>query len=354
MSMKPGSTKPVRQSRMRLSLFVFAMAIMAYAAYCFYIYNDARRNPVTPAADTTGTGLSMRMGQAEAENLLFAVRNAYEQGHYLAAREYARELQDRFPNTAEAQEAARLIYLSSSEPDMQRTARRPVSPPPQRTRRTTSTPDPAPATTPARSVPEPATEPVATVSEPAATLPEPPTGDVRIIERVRENERRLEAAMGRMREVRDDRAGVTRYYNRNVSHYVYKNSFEIYIEKPDGGDPSLRLRIYYHGDEWLTLRGYEVYADDREYRISADYGNLERGRGRGGAWEFYDTAVTGDEMRAIQAVKDANRNALRYLGTDRVVERALTEDEKLRLEDVLRAFEALNLQSEYLSRNLTP
>ena len=60
MSMKPGSTKPVRQSRMRLSLFVFAMAIMAYAAYWFYIYNDARRNPVSSEPDSVLTGRDMK------------------------------------------------------------------------------------------------------------------------------------------------------------------------------------------------------------------------------------------------------------------------------------------------------
>ena len=148
--------------------------------------------------------------------------------------------------------------------------------------------------------------------------------------------------MSRMRVVRSDRERITWYYHKNLSHYVYKNSFEAYIGHSDDGRTWLRLRIYYSNEEIpMGIRSFEVYADDRSYDILGRFGKIESGQGQAGYWEWFDMRVTPRELAIIQAVMNADRAALRYRGADRVVERSMTVPEQLRLVQVLEAYDAL-------------
>ncbi|HQU74969.1 MAG TPA: hypothetical protein PLG66_21860, partial [Calditrichia bacterium] len=200
------------------------------------------------------------------------------------------------------------------------------------------------------SKPKPAaTQPVVRQTPPPARKePTRLQGDLQIVERINANKIELDQSLRRMRQVRDEANRVTFYFNKNISHYVYKNSLEIYIIDHDDRPPLLRMRIYYHDTDWLNIRGYEVYADDREYAIPVAPEWIERGRGSGGAWEWCDIPVTASELIAINAVKDASWNAVRYIGERRVFERTMTEDEKLRLAYVLRAYRALEQRESLL------
>jgi len=109
------------------------------------------------------------------------------------------------------------------------------------------------------------------------------------------------------------------------------------------------MRIYFNGPERLDINSYDVYADDKVYTISTLYGSMERGKGAGGAWEWYDMQVSPKEMTLINQVMQARRTATRYIGETKIWERALTEGEKLRLIDVMEAYKYLNIQKELLA-----
>ncbi len=148
--------------------------------------------------------------------------------------------------------------------------------------------------------------------------------------------------MSRMRVVRSDREGITWYYHKNLSHYVFKNSFEVYIGHRDNGEIWLRMRIYYTDENIsLGLRSFEVYADDRAYDILSRFGKIEVGQGPAGHWEWFDMKVRQPELNIIRAVMNANRAALSYRGATQVVKRSLTVPEQLRMVQVMEAYDAL-------------
>ena len=148
--------------------------------------------------------------------------------------------------------------------------------------------------------------------------------------------------MSRMRVVRSDREGITWYYHKNLSHYVFKNSFEVYIGHRDNGDVWLRLRIYFTDENIsLGLRSFEVYADDRAYDILSRFGKVEAGQGPAGYWEWFDMKMNAREHEIVKAAMNADRAALRYRGASQVVERSLTVPEQLRMVQVLEAYDAL-------------
>ncbi len=146
----------------------------------------------------------------------------------------------------------------------------------------------------------------------------------------------------KLKPVFDAEKGITWLYHKNLSHFVYKNSIEAYIGHSDDGKNWLRMRIYYNRDKPLFINSFELFADDRQFTISTLYGNLERGEGQGGAWEWYDMRVTAKELEALQAISRASVAGVRYIGEKGDWVRTVSEMEKLRLAQVLRAFQALN------------
>jgi len=149
-------------------------------------------------------------------------------------------------------------------------------------------------------------------------------------------------ALKKMRIVRDDDQGITWYYNKHISHFVYKNSLESYIGQSDNGNTWLRMRIYYSGEKPLNIQGYEIYADDRIYPIKTKYGTLEKGSGPGGAWEWFDMQVHSKDLEVLKAAMTANRAAVRYIGGEESSDRVLPEGEKSRLLDIIKALEVLS------------
>ncbi|RMF59625.1 MAG: hypothetical protein D6748_06005 [Calditrichaeota bacterium] len=164
-------------------------------------------------------------------------------------------------------------------------------------------------------------------------------------------EPQVQQVLARVKKVRDEENGITWYYNKNISHYVFKNSLEAYVGESDAGDVWLRLRIYYNGEKMLEIDNYEVYADDQIYTISVLTGNIERGKGVKGAWEWFDMQATEKEIAMISRLMNAERAVIRYIGKNGVFERAVGELEKLRLEYMLQLYRILTREQTLLTSN---
>lgn len=314
---------------MRLAIIV--VLFIAYVIFLIFLFVKIGEQD-TPRITEPFIEDSLLVQTGEADNLLAEFMQAFNQGDYDRARRIAAALQEKYPGSPQAEKATQMLAGLKPETPQPVAYKTPTS----------SKPKTAPAT--------PATRPAATSREQPASKPE--IGDLSA--KIQENEARLQDALSRMRKERDDRQGITWYFNKNVSHYVYKNSFEAYIGQSDAGEVWLRLRIYFTGENPLNINSYQVYADDREYSISTLYGNMEQGSGPRGYWEWYDMQVSPKEMKVINEVMIANRNAVRYIGSKGIWERAMTEGEKLRLSHVMEAYNALLIQKELLSANVVP
>jgi len=283
--------------RLRVILILF-LAYIALIVFLFIKFSPSEKPETTDLIPAD----SLMFALDPADSLLIAFNKAFDSGDYDKARGIARTLNERYPGSKQAEAAnARLATLDTKGTEQPPVARRGggVSSKP-------ATPSKPPV-----------------VSTPASTEKQPSIAELN--EKILENEQMLQSALSKMRKKYDGSQGITWYFNKDVSHYVYKNSFETYIGKSDQGEVWLRLRIYFNGPERLNINYYDVYADDKEYTISTLYGSMERGKGPGGAWEWYDMQVSPKEMTVIQEVMKARRTAIRYIGETQIWERALTE-----------------------------
>jgi hypothetical protein len=279
---------------------------------------------------------SLTFSLSKADSLLAEFNRAFDSGDYEKARDIAGTLNKQFPGSPQAEEADnRLASL-----DSQGVSKQPLT---RTSKPRSSKPKPS----------KPVSKPSTATTQPQ-TQPQPKLSTEELTEKILENELKLQDALSKMRKERDARQGITWWYNKNVSHYVYKNSFEAYIGQSDAGEVWLRIRIYYNGEQRLNVNSYDVYADDQEYSISTLYGSMERGKGPGGEWEWYDMQATPKEVQLINQVMKAGRTAVRCIGETKVDERALTEGEKLRLRDVMDAYKALMVQKDLLTLNASP
>lgn len=312
--------------RLRVILILF-LAYIALIVFLFIKFSPSEK-PDTTADLIPADSLMFTLNPAD--TLLTAFNRAFDSGDYDKARGIARTLNEKYPGSTQAESAnARLASLDTKGTEQ---------PPVARKGGGVSSKPKVPPKAPSKPV---------VASTPTSTEEQPSIAELN--EKILENEQMLQSALSKMRKKYDGSQGITWYFNKDVSHYVYKNSFETYIGKSDQGEVWLRLRIYFNGPERLNINSYDVYADDKEYTISTLYGTMERGKGPGGAWEWYDMQVSPKEMTVIKEVMKARRTAIRYIGETEIWERALTEGEKMRLIDIMEAYKFLTIQKELLA-----
>ncbi len=306
------------------TIFAVYLAIIIYIVYNSSGSNTIQSDPFITNTDSTvvvDSTFIIPPSVTAVDSLVRLIDNALNTGNIDQARRYYKELLEIDPDSRVAGGARQMIEQAEEERRRRIAAR-------EKTRKNTVTNTRKTSTRSDRQQKE-------------------NTRIAELQQKISNNNIRLENALSRMRTVNNDQQRITWYYIKNVSHYVYKNSFETYIGQSDEGDIWLRMRIYYNGDKWLDIDTYELYADDKLYTISTLYGNMERGRGRAGAWEWFDMKVSAKEIDMIEAVMEAGRSAIRYIGESGSWDRTMTEGEKLRLKYVMDAYNSLQLQSDY-------
>ncbi len=315
-------------------LFFAYVALMVY----LYIKVEVPEKPTPNASDSTVVVDTTQSMKNEADSLLAVVYRAYEKEDYDDARRVAAELEEKFPNSSHAEMASRLIAAIGKDSSLavNQSAEQPLS-------RTGISSKPRKKTTP-----QPAKRKVSgKTTPPSSTIPKPAKSS-----QPEYSPEQLQQALAKLRQVRDEETGMTWYFNKFLSHYVYKNSLEAYIGKDDNGGIQLRIRIYYTGEKLLNIDSYEVYADDQVFTISTLSGTIERGKGPMGAWEWFEMLAGEKEIAMLSRVMNADRAAIRYIGDKAIWERSIGELEKLRLSYIMQAYRALESQRELLTSNV--
>jgi len=314
--------------RFRPSLLLIVLIFVGYLCALGYIYmSSVQENNVGEAPNAEQL--------LKPDSTLHAmVREAYERRDYKEVKRIARELNERFPDSYATADANSLVAAIENR----RNGLRPSADDILIASRNSSTPTQA-------SRPQTRKAPARRTANRTTTPSSRPPVDTA----VQSAQNRI--ALAKMRVVREPDQNITWYYNKHISHFVYKNSLESYIGQSDNGDIWLRLRIYYSGESSLNIQGYEIYADDRVYPIKTRYGTLEQGSGPGGAWEWFDMQVHPKDLEILKAAMRADRAAVKYIGAESNSERVLSEGEKARLLDVVRAMEALSGKGSYFAGN---
>lgn len=160
---------------------------------------------------------------------------------------------------------------------------------------------------------------------------------------LREREAQIARALSSMRRSHDDVKEMSWYYDRSVPSTVNSaNKLLLYIGKPDKGAPYLRFSIRYVADDWLFIQSYVIKADGRTFEIDASgLRDVERDNGYGGIWEWYDVPAEERELDIVRAIVAAKQVVLRCEGRQYRRDRTIGTDEKLALQRVLNAYEAL-------------
>lgn len=169
-----------------------------------------------------------------------------------------------------------------------------------------------------------------------------------LIEKEKAEKDRLANATKKMRVKVDDMNDVTWYYDKTSPQYTNYNGFYAYIGKSKGSKPWLRLVIQYAADDWLFIEKYIIKVDGQTYNITEDsYGEIKTDNGSGGIWEWLDRKVGYSEYQIIKAVANGKDIKIRFNGKDYYKDKTITGQQKIALQNVLDAYEALGGDSNF-------
>jgi hypothetical protein len=150
-------------------------------------------------------------------------------------------------------------------------------------------------------------------------------------------------ALSAMRTSTDEFDGTTWYKDPTHPQYADNNALRAYIgSSPAGGPPWLRLLVRYSGERWLFVERIRVLVDGREFELEPGYGGMKRDAGGGDVWEWYDTSVGRNERELINAVADADRVKVRFVGDQYHRDWEVPTSQVAAMRRVLLAYEELS------------
>jgi len=112
---------------------------------------------------------------------------------------------------------------------------------------------------------------------------------------------------------KDDIEGITWYSPEDG----YKSAVYFYIGKKEVGEPWLRWKIRYYGDDWLFIRRYRIKLDDAEAVSLVPTKDLKRDTGSGSVWETFDESAS-SHTHLINQMLSSRSVYLRMEGTEGV------------------------------------
>src|ERR1035437_4602818 len=114
-----------------------------------------------------------------------------------------------------------------------------------------------------------------------------PTPAVRNLPALTEDEgHAAKRLMGSLRVKKDDIEGIT-WYSPDAAD-GYKTAMYLYIGKKGTGEPWLRWKIRYYGDNWLFIRKYRIKIDQEDAKTLLPTEQIKHDTGNGSVWEIFD------------------------------------------------------------------
>lgn len=153
-----------------------------------------------------------------------------------------------------------------------------------------------------------------------------------------DNLKKFTIALSSMRKEYDDVEKITWYYDKTTHRYTNTNNVYLYFGKPNVGNPVLRFRIQYAGDDWLFIQKYIFSIDGKTFELNPS--ETERDN-NSEVWEWSDEAAGMKALEIVAAIIDSKEAKIRYVGKQYFKDRILTNTEKSALKNVFEAFSGL-------------
>ena len=156
-----------------------------------------------------------------------------------------------------------------------------------------------------------------------------------------EKEKRMKA-VNKLTSRYDDVSGTRWYYNPYFTHYNNTNRISLYIGKKEGGNPWMRLKMSYEGDNWIFFENAYISYDGQTFSVSFnEFTEKESDNGYGGrVWEWIDVLVTSEIHEFLKQMVEGKTLKMRLSGKYTET-RILTNAEVNGLKDVLLAYDVL-------------
>lgn len=151
----------------------------------------------------------------------------------------------------------------------------------------------------------------------------------------RAQEARLSAAFEKLNKNTDKIEGIDWFRDKASPAYNNQNGLFVYFGRKGSGNPWLRLRVQYFGDDWLFIDSFVVVADGQ--RFEREKVKFERDNDVS-VWEWYDGNVSYADMRMIKAVISSKEAVIRLQGRQYHKDKVITASQKLALQNVLDAY----------------
>jgi hypothetical protein len=158
-------------------------------------------------------------------------------------------------------------------------------------------------------------------------------------QQARESARRAEVVR-ELVEREDAVAGVTWYHAKGFPAATRTNDIVLYLGR-FVGNTTLRLRINYHGEDWLFLQYFTILADGERVVIPAPPDSVSRDNADGHVWEWFDAKVEDPDL--WRRIASAQEVTLRLHGRQYHSDRAISRKEK---EAMLVVLDAMPIVAE--------
>lgn len=113
------------------------------------------------------------------------------------------------------------------------------------------------------------------------------------------------------------------------------NGIKFYIGFDDKSE-WLRLKIQYHGNDWLFVKSFKIAADD--FRWQSPVYEFGRDNAGGDVWEWLDIEPAGEEVSAAIKLANADRSILRFQGMNYNFDKTLSGVEKIGISEMISLF----------------
>src|SRR4030095_2253644 len=136
----------------------------------------------------------------------------------------------------------------------------------------------------------------------------------------------------------DDIEGTTWYSPDPADNY--KTAVYLYIGQKQTGQPWLRWKIRYYGDDWLFIRRYRVKIDDAGAVTVLPTRDIKRENSGGSVWETFDELAS-NHADVLNRMLAGNTIHLRMEGSEGHEDIQLGAEQLQRMRDVLLVFRYL-------------
>jgi hypothetical protein len=136
----------------------------------------------------------------------------------------------------------------------------------------------------------------------------------------------------------DDIEGITWYSPDSADNY--KTAVYLYIGQKQTGQPWLRWKIRYYGDDWLFIRRYRVKINDAEAVTVLPTKEIKRDNSGGSVWEIFDESAD-NHAHVLNQMLAGNTTHLRMEGTKGYKDIQLGPEQLQGMRDVLLVFRYL-------------